>query len=125
MLSLATINTNRETEHNVTDGTYQTLAHTGDIPPNSNKAFKVDGLDILICHTKTGDFYAVENRCSHAIAELEGGRMRGHRLICPLHGAAFDMRDGCVLGAPASEPIKAYDVKVEDDEVKVLIVNKS
>lgn len=102
-------------------GEFKLVAKIDDIPANSNKAFQVDGHDILICHTKQGDVFAVENRCSHAIAELEGGRMRGHRLICPLHGAAFDMRDGSVLGAPAFEGIKAYEVQVEDGEIRVRV----
>lgn len=102
-------------------GEFKPVARTEDIPANSNKAFEVDGHEILICHTKAGEFHAVENRCSHAIAELEGGRMRGHRLICPLHGAAFDMRDGSVMGAPAFEPIKSYEVEVEDGEIRVRI----
>ncbi|RMF12128.1 MAG: non-heme iron oxygenase ferredoxin subunit [Alphaproteobacteria bacterium] len=105
----------------MSESTYVTVARTEDIPQNTNKAFDVEGKSILICHAKTGEFFAVENRCSHAIAELEGGRMRGHRLICPLHGAAFDMRDGKVLGAPAYAPIKAYPVRVEDDEIKVQV----
>lgn len=108
-------------EHDVTDSGFRTVARTGDIPANSNKAFNVDGHDVLICHTRAGEFFAVENRCSHAIAELEGGRMRGTRLICPLHGAAFDIRDGSVKGAPAYEPIRTYDIEVDGEDIRVRV----
>jgi nitrite reductase/ring-hydroxylating ferredoxin subunit len=63
----------------------------------------------------------VHNICSHAYAELHEGRLRGHRLICPLHGASFDVRNGAVLGAPATEPLRTYPVRVVDGQVQVQV----
>ena len=76
------------------------------------------GHDILICHTK-GEFFAVENQCTHALSKLEGGRLRAYRLICPLHGAAFDVRDGCVKGKPASESIRTYSLRTVDGRIQL------
>ena len=59
-----------------------------------------------MCHTKSGVF-ALDNICSHAYARMSEGRLRGTRLICPLHGASFDVRDGRVLGPPATQPLAA------------------
>ncbi len=66
-----------------------------------------------------GEFYAVKNKCSHADATFDNGRLRGHRLLCPLHGAIFDVRDGSVLSAPALQPIRSYPVRVVGDAVEV------
>jgi 3-phenylpropionate/trans-cinnamate dioxygenase ferredoxin subunit len=52
---------------------------------------------------------------------MEEGRLRGFRLICPLHGAAYDVRSGAVLGAPATVPLKTYAVRIVDDHVEVSI----
>ncbi|WP_321390320.1 Rieske (2Fe-2S) protein [Emcibacter sp.] len=97
------------------------VAQISAIEQGTNKAFDVAGKSILICHTKDGEFYAVENLCSHAIAALEGGKMRKHRLICPLHGASFDMRDGSVLGKPAFTPICAYEIRITNNMIEVLL----
>ena len=102
------------------DSNYLDLADIADIPDGCSKSFQVSGHDILICHTKN-DFFAVENQCSHARSKLEGGRLRAYRLICPLHGAAFDIRDGSVKGEPATSPIRIYPLRVIDGRIQVSI----
>ena len=78
------------------------------------------GREIVICRTKDG-LYALDNICTHAYARLNEGRLRGNRLICPLHGAAFDVRDGRVLGAPASRPLAIHAVNVVDDRIEISV----
>lgn len=102
------------------DSNYRDLADVADVPDGSNKSFQVSGHDVLICHTK-GEFFAVENKCSHAMAKLEGGRLRAYRLICPLHGASFDVRNGNVTGKPATEPIRVYSLRVNDGRIQVCL----
>ena len=41
----------------------------------------------------------------------------GQRVLCPLHGAAFDVRNGSALSRPASIALRCYAVKVDGDEV--------
>lgn len=78
------------------------------------------GREVLICHTREGVF-ALDNVCTHAFARMHEGRLRGLRLICPLHGASFDVRDGRVLGAPATEPLARHEVRVVDGMVQVAL----
>ena len=102
------------------DSIFRDLADISDVPEGSSKSFLISGHDILICHTKN-EFFAVENKCSHAMSKLEGGRLRSYRLTCPLHGAAFDVRDGSVQGKPATEPIRAYALRVQDGRIQVCV----
>ena len=102
------------------DSNFRDLADIAEIPEGSNKAFQVAGHDILNCHTKS-EFFAVENKCSHAMAKIEGGRLRAYRLICPLHGASFDVRDGSVKGAPATAPIRVYRQRVNDGRIQLCL----
>lgn len=83
-------------------------------------ACEIAGREVAVCHTKEGIF-AVDNICTHAFARMTEGRLRGVRLICPLHGASFDVRDGRVLGAPATQPLAAHAVRVEGGVVEVAI----
>ncbi len=80
----------------------------------------VQGRDIVICHTRAGVF-ALDNVCTHAYARLSEGRLRGTRLICPLHGASYDARNGNVLGAPAVHPLIVHPVRVIDGTIEVAI----
>ncbi|MEN3950302.1 Rieske (2Fe-2S) protein [Iodidimonas sp. SYSU 1G8] len=102
------------------EGTYFPVTKTTDIEQGKCKAFMVEGHDVLIARTKSDDFYAVENLCSHADATLESGRIRGNHIMCPLHGARFSLIDGS-FGPPAWAPIKTYKLRVEGDQVEVLI----
>ncbi len=84
------------------------------------QACAVAGREILLCHLREGVF-AVDNVCTHAFSRLSEGRLRGTRVICPLHGASFDVRDGRVLGAPAAVPLVSYSVRVVDAAVEVAL----
>jgi naphthalene 1,2-dioxygenase system ferredoxin subunit len=72
----------------------------------------------VICRTKDG-IYALDNICTHAHARLNEGRLRGTRLICPLHGASFDVRDGRVLGAPATRPLCTHTLRIVGDRIEI------
>jgi nitrite reductase/ring-hydroxylating ferredoxin subunit len=83
-------------------------------------AVTIGGRDIVLCHTKDGIF-ALDNVCTHAYARLHEGRLRGVRLICPLHGASFDVRDGRVIGPPAACALGCHAVRVADGVIAVAV----
>ena len=91
-----------------------------DVPMAKMHACAAGDREILVCRTKQGIF-AVDNICTHAYARLNEGRLRGTRLICPLHGASFDVRDGRVLGAPATTPLLTHAVNVTDGRIEISI----
>ena len=91
-----------------------------ELPEGSMRACQVEGREILVCRTKVGIF-AVDNICTHAYARLNEGRLRGTRLICPLHGASFDVREGRVLAPPATRALATYAVEVVGDRVEVTV----
>jgi nitrite reductase/ring-hydroxylating ferredoxin subunit len=80
----------------------------------------LEGREIVICHTKEGVF-ALDNICTHAHARMCEGRLRATRLVCPLHGASFDIRDGRVLGPPAVVPLPTFPVRVVDGTIEVAL----
>jgi 3-phenylpropionate/trans-cinnamate dioxygenase ferredoxin subunit len=91
-----------------------------DLPDGNMRSVEMDGKSILICHVQ-GAWYALDNVCTHAMAKMNEGRLRGIRLICPLHGASFDCRTGAVLGAPAIRPLKTYEIRMIGDDIEVAI----
>jgi 3-phenylpropionate/trans-cinnamate dioxygenase ferredoxin subunit len=91
-----------------------------DVPEGRMRGAVVDGRDVVVVHSKDG-WFALDNICSHAYAKMDEGRLRGCRLICPLHGASFDVRDGSVLGAPATVPIRTHRLRLTGDDVEVAL----
>ena len=100
--------------------TYRRVASEQEIARGKTLCVNVDGREILLCHTAQG-FFAVDNLCTHASARLCEGKLKGHRILCPLHGAAFDVRDGSALTRPASIAIETYPVRVDGEGVALLI----
>ncbi len=91
---------------------------TDEIEEKAFRCFVVEGVALVVCRFRN-EYFAVENLCSHALATFDDGRMRGYRLMCPLHGATFDIRDGAVTGAPATRPIRSFPVQVVEGQVEV------
>lgn len=91
-----------------------------ELPLDSNQAFTIDGQSIVLCRTSEGVF-AVENRCSHQLAPLVGGKCKGFYLFCPKHGARFDLRTG-VPNQLAKTPIRTYPVEIVDGEVQIELI---
>ncbi|MGA2708973.1 MAG: non-heme iron oxygenase ferredoxin subunit [Steroidobacteraceae bacterium] len=60
-----------------------------------------------------GEFFAIEDICTHDGAELSGGTVEGGQIICPRHGARFCLRTGQALTPPAYEPVRVFATKVE------------
>lgn len=83
-------------------------------------ACRVEDVDVLLCRVD-GRYYALANHCSHARQPLHTGRLRGHEIVCPLHGARFDVRDGRCLGAPATVPVQTFPVLIEGGKVNVSV----
>jgi 3-phenylpropionate/trans-cinnamate dioxygenase ferredoxin component len=71
-----------------------------------------------------GEYYAIEDLCTHDGGPLAEGELRGHVIECPRHGAKFDVKTGKVLSAPAYVDVPTYQVRIEGDEIKVGPRNK-
>ncbi|HEY6484692.1 MAG TPA: non-heme iron oxygenase ferredoxin subunit [Steroidobacteraceae bacterium] len=99
---------------------FEAVMPLAEIPQGSMRACMVAGREIVICHTREG-IYALTNICSHAQARMCEGRLRATRIVCPLHGAAFDLRDGSVLGPPATVPLATYPLRVNQGTVEVAV----
>ncbi|WP_439533862.1 Rieske (2Fe-2S) protein [Polymorphobacter sp.] len=89
------------------------IAPLDEIPENGNRAFPIGTRSVLICRSSAGVF-AVENMCSHQQATLEGGKVKGPHLFCPLHGLRFDLRTGAPNGTLTKKPITLYKADVVD-----------
>lgn len=97
-----------------------TVGTTRDLDPGDSTVVTVGGEEIALF--RIGDeFHAIGNRCTHSDGSLAEGMLVETTVTCPLHGSAFDVCSGEVLGPPAAEDVPAYDVTVEGEEIKVAV----
>jgi nitrite reductase/ring-hydroxylating ferredoxin subunit len=99
---------------------FEAAVKLAELPMGSMRACVIGGREIVVCHTREGVF-ALDNICTHAHARLCEGRLRATRLVCPLHGASFDIRDGRVLGPPATAALPTHAVRVVEGTVEVAL----
>ncbi|MGA8052647.1 MAG: non-heme iron oxygenase ferredoxin subunit [Burkholderiales bacterium] len=94
------------------------VGHAADIAPGEHRLVDVDGTQIAIFNLD-GEFFAIEDVCTHDGGELAGGAVEGDVVICPRHGARFCIRTGEALSPPAYEPTPKFPVISEDGVVLV------
>ena len=94
---------------------YLKICNTFEIPEGSSKVFKINDTEIVVIQTK-GNFYALDNRCSHQEGPLGLGRILDRSIICPWHGARFELQSGRLLEGPNCKNLKNYIVQINQDE---------
>lgn len=94
-------------------------AGPADLMPTRMQCRIVAGQRVLIVCDAMGVYFAVSPDCSHAALPLESGRVRGSAILCPHHGARFDLRSGRVLGPPAWTGIASWPVRAAADRLEV------
>jgi 3-phenylpropionate/trans-cinnamate dioxygenase ferredoxin subunit len=90
-------------------------------PPGSVKLVAAGPGRIVGVYNCSGSLYAIEDRCSHDDGPLCEGDWDQERcrVVCPRHGAAFDLATGAALSLPAYEPVKVFPVQIVDGVVRV------
>ncbi len=105
------------------------VAKVDDLP--SGTMMKAEGLDILVANVD-GNYYAVEATCPHGQGKLWEGSLEGDILVCPAHGARFQLVNGKLdkpmvnyyglpYGGPATRDLKTFSVQVEDGQVVLTV----
>ena len=97
---------------------FQPAFADAELSDNDGRAVTIRGQKVLVCRAG-GTLYAVSNRCTHQDAELEGGRIRGCFISCPLHGVRFDLSDGKPMGQLTRQALPTYQVRVADGMIEV------
>lgn len=100
------------------------IAPATDIPPGHAARVEIDDTPIAIFNLD-GEFFCLDDTCSHAEASLADGDLDIRRcaIECPLHGSAFDLRTGAAMTLPATEPVRCHRVAVVDGEIQVALNN--
>lgn len=89
-----------------------------DLAPGEHTLVEVDGAAIALFNLD-GEFYAIEDVCTHDGSEIASGCVVDGSIECPRHGARFDIKSGEVTAPPAYEAVDTFAVRVVDDVVQV------
>lgn len=96
------------------------LTHTDSIKLNSTKKFIVNDIPVLITNLD-GEFFAINDLCTHEDSSLALGCLRGEYVDCTLHGSRFSVKTGIPIDEPATEPVETYPLTIKDDYLYIEI----
>lgn len=99
---------------------FEKIAKVTDIQPGEIKSFVLGNEMVAICNTD-GKFHAFIDECSHQTLPLSDGLLEGNTITCAYHGAEFNVETGEALCLPAVDGIETYEVKVEGDDIYILL----
>ena len=89
-----------------------------ELPEGARCVVEVDGIGVAVFNIG-GQMNAIEDVCTHDGGELASGELDGYEIVCPRHGARFDVRSGEVKAPPAYEAVATFPVRVTDGWVEV------
>lgn len=94
------------------------VAGADEMSEGEMRAIEVRGNKVALAYTG-GEFYAFDDTCTHLRCSLSEGDLEETTVICPCHGAEFDVKSGAVLRGPAREPVETYETRVEGNGLEV------
>lgn len=95
------------------------VATLAEIPVGGAKLVEIEDVRVALFNVD-GQIYAIEDVCTHDGGPLvEGTLVNQYEVICPRHGARFDIRNGAALSFPAFEPTNSYAVRIEGEDVLI------
>jgi 3-phenylpropionate/trans-cinnamate dioxygenase ferredoxin component len=94
------------------------IAPVSELPNGERLFLEIEGRAIVIFNI-AGQYFAIGDVCTHDDGPLGDGDLEGYNIVCPRHGAEFDVRTGKVMQMPAVVDIPAYPVKVVDAMIQL------
>ena len=94
------------------------IAPVSDLPNGERLFLEIEGKPIVIFNI-AGQFFAIGDVCTHDDGPLGDGDLEGLNIVCPRHGAEFDVKTGRAVQMPAVVDIPAYPVRAVDGMIQV------
>ena len=92
------------------------LCSTDDITPGN--ALKVEAGDLtLAVFNVDGEYYVMDDLCTHGPGSLSEGYIDGDVVECNFHNGQFNIKTGEVVSPPCMIPMKIYKTVVENGRV--------
>lgn len=93
------------------------VAKVSDLAPGEKILVEYEDDDVGLFNLD-GQIYAISDVCTHDGGPLVEGHVDGDCIVCPRHGARFNLKTG-EQTMPAFSPVPLYQVKIEKDDILI------
>lgn len=94
------------------------IATTDDLPNGERIFLEVKGEPVVVFNI-AGELFAIGDVCTHDDGALGDGTLDGFEIVCPRHGARFDVRTGKATALPAVQPTTSFPVRVTNGRIQL------
>ncbi|MDH5655347.1 MAG: non-heme iron oxygenase ferredoxin subunit [Spirochaetia bacterium] len=98
--------------------TFVKVADESEIPEGGMITVRAKSVRIALAKVD-GEIFAFEDVCTHDNGSLSGGSINHGCVVCPRHGARFDLKTGEVKQLPATEGIEIFEVRISEGNIEV------
>ena len=102
--------------------TFYPVCSVDELPANERLFIEL-GEDRIVIFNLAGAFYAIADQCTHDQGPLGEGEVEDHEIICPRHGASFDIRTGEAIRLPAIQGVTSYPVRVVGENLEIGVIH--
>jgi nitrite reductase/ring-hydroxylating ferredoxin subunit/uncharacterized membrane protein len=96
------------------------VAALDDLTDGEPKRVEADGTPVLLL--RQGEHIrAIGATCPHFGGPLDEGKIDGITVTCPWHGSVFRLDDGALRHGPATMPVAAYEVRIDNGRVEIRV----
>ena len=93
------------------------VGKTSEMPPGKLNKVSVDGKEVLVVNLD-GNYFAMDDTCTHSGASLSEGQLDGSTVTCPWHGSTWDCKTGKLEKFPTKiNDLKSYKLIVESEDI--------
>ena len=99
------------------------VAQVGDIEEGEGiqiAAAVLGTVDNVAVFNDDGEYFALDDTCTHETASLAEGWVEDGCVECPLHAAKFCLGNGEVQSMPATVDAYTHEVVVDGDDIRVI-----
>lgn len=94
------------------------VSKVNDVGDGDRLYVEIDDQELVLFNI-AGEYFAIGDVCSHDDGPLGDGEIDAFDVICPRHGARFDVRSGHATSLPAVVDIPAYPVRVSGEDIEI------
>ena len=98
--------------------TFFPICKVRELKPGERLSLEIGGHPVVIIN-QDGEYFALDDVCTHDDGLLGDGEVEDHEIICPRHGARFDLRTGEATALPAVSGIHIYPIRIVDDHLEI------
>lgn len=104
--------------------TAQVVATRGDLEPGESLRLELETdegapIEVALVYAEDGNYYAIEDVCSHGAVALSDGEVEGTSIECWLHGSTFDLKTGKPQTLPATQPVATFPIIFDGNSILI------